>query len=95
MPSHDYSLYVLFRLQHNNFCLQACAYDTVGWGVDFDGSPGGPSSSSAQWPTYFTADLICSHGSSCTCKPSTQVVFALHIFPLLVAMRTIIATEGW
>lgn len=51
--------------------VQSCSYDTTGWGAIFKGSQSGLPAA-AQWPTYFTADLACSNGASCTCSSSSQ-----------------------
>ena len=51
---------------------QSCSYDTIGWGAVFKGSQAGLPAA-AQWPSYFTADLVCSNNASCTCTSSPQV----------------------
>ena len=52
---------------------QSCDYDTAAWGVEFNGAAGGPNDAASQWPVYFTADFICSKGTSCTCASRPQV----------------------
>lgn len=53
--------------------MQSCDYDTAAWGVEFNGAAGGPNDGSSQWPSYFTADFVCSKGAACTCQSQPQV----------------------
>ena len=56
-----------------SFCcrVQSCAYDTIGWGVEFgytlDGQP-----IRTPYNSYFTGDLLCSNPGGCSC-PSSAV----------------------
>ncbi|BDA51147.1 hypothetical protein COCOBI_18-0220 [Coccomyxa sp. Obi] len=67
--------------KHRNL-LTSCAYDTIGWGVEYAGEPGG-AAVSAQWPTYITADLACSVGTACTCSSTPQVLRSAVALPSL------------
>ena len=55
--------------------IMSCAYNSIGWGAHF----GAAASAQQQWQTYFTADLVCTTASGCTCyasqvrmRPSTE-----------------------
>ena len=76
--------------RHPALLVQSCSYDTIGWGVEYAGEPGS-AAVSAQWPTYFTADLACSLGSACTCDTTPLVRLACsegHRRPRLVSAHT-------